>query len=216
MYLDGRHKPVFISCLSTNTDTEVKAYQINRHQLSLPVLLRGTESSAVSGCCKSPPSSVTALEVRTRCWWNHMHTMTSSNGNIFRVTDPLCGEFTGHRWIPRTKGQWRGALMFSLICAWINGWVNNRDWWSHTPSRPLWCHCNNGSIRYLAPGGRFYQHVLTLIPARMSYYSHYLVLDEITYPFPNFNGATVEVWEWISNSEGASEGYAKFNGQWLL
>ena len=25
------------------------------------------------------------------------------------------------------KGQWRGALMFSLICAWINGWVNNRE-----------------------------------------------------------------------------------------
>ena len=24
------------------------------------------------------------------------------------------------------KGQWHGALMFSLICAWINGWVNNR------------------------------------------------------------------------------------------
>ena len=25
------------------------------------------------------------------------------------------------------KGQWRGALNFSLICAWINGWVNNRE-----------------------------------------------------------------------------------------
>ena len=25
------------------------------------------------------------------------------------------------------KGQWRGTLMFSLICAWINGWVNNRE-----------------------------------------------------------------------------------------
>ena len=25
------------------------------------------------------------------------------------------------------KGQWRGALTFSLICAWINGWVNNRE-----------------------------------------------------------------------------------------
>ena len=25
------------------------------------------------------------------------------------------------------KGQWRGALMFSVICAWTNGWVNNRD-----------------------------------------------------------------------------------------
>ena len=53
--------------------------------------------------------------------------MTSSNENLFRVTGPLCGEFTGHRWIPRTKGQWRGALMFSLNCAWVNGWVNNRE-----------------------------------------------------------------------------------------
>ena len=25
------------------------------------------------------------------------------------------------------KGQWRGALMFSVICPWINGWVNNRN-----------------------------------------------------------------------------------------
>ena len=25
------------------------------------------------------------------------------------------------------KGQWRGALMFSLICAWIHDWVNNRE-----------------------------------------------------------------------------------------
>ena len=25
------------------------------------------------------------------------------------------------------KGQWRGALAFSFICAWINGWVNNRE-----------------------------------------------------------------------------------------
>ena len=26
-----------------------------------------------------------------------------------------------------SKGQWRGALMFSMICAWINGWVNNHQ-----------------------------------------------------------------------------------------
>ena len=25
------------------------------------------------------------------------------------------------------NGQWRGALMFYLICAWTNGWVNNRE-----------------------------------------------------------------------------------------
>ena len=35
--------------------------------------------------------------------------MTSSNGNIFRFTGHLCGEFTG-------------ALLFSFICFWINGW----------------------------------------------------------------------------------------------
>ena len=31
--------------------------------------------------------------------------MTSSNGNIIRVTGHLCREFTGHRWIPCTKAS---------------------------------------------------------------------------------------------------------------
>ena len=25
------------------------------------------------------------------------------------------------------KGQWRGTLMFSFICSWISGWVNNGE-----------------------------------------------------------------------------------------
>ena len=29
--------------------------------------------------------------------------MTSSDGDIYRITDPLCGEFTGHQWIFLTK-----------------------------------------------------------------------------------------------------------------
>ena len=34
-----------------------------------------------------------------------------------------------HRWPVNSphKGQWRGALIFSLICAWTNEWVNNRN-----------------------------------------------------------------------------------------
>ena len=34
-----------------------------------------------------------------------------------------------HRWLVSSpqKGQGRGALMYSLNCAWTNGWVNNRD-----------------------------------------------------------------------------------------
>ena len=52
--------------------------------------------------------------------------MTSSNGNISRVTSPLCGEFTGPGEFPTQRPVTR-ALMFSLICVWINGWVNNRE-----------------------------------------------------------------------------------------
>ena len=49
----------------------------------------------------------------------------ASKWNHFRHYLPLM------QWIHRSpvnfphKGQWRGSLMFSLICAWINGWVNN-------------------------------------------------------------------------------------------
>ena len=64
--------------------------------------------------------------------------MVSSNGNIFRVTFLLCGEFTCHR----HKGQWRGAFVFSLICAWTMVEYTIERRWFETPSRPLWRHCN--------------------------------------------------------------------------
>ena len=55
--------------------------------------------------------------------------MTSSTGNVFRVT----GTFV--RGIPRSpvnsphKGQWRGSLMFSLIYAWRNDWIETPVIW---------------------------------------------------------------------------------------
>ena len=52
--------------------------------------------------------------------------MTSSNGNIFPVNGHLCGEFTGDRWIPRTKASVAEFGCF-LWSAWINGCVNNRE-----------------------------------------------------------------------------------------
>ena len=54
-------------------------------------------------------------------WWRHQ------NGNIFRITGPLWGEFTVHWWIPLTKASDAELWGFSLICMWINGWVNNRE-----------------------------------------------------------------------------------------
>ena len=50
---------------------------------------------------------------------------------------PVTGEFPAH------KGQLRGALMFSLICA-LNKWLSKQlwGWWFETPSRSLWRQCN--------------------------------------------------------------------------
>ena len=41
-------------------------------------------------------------------------------------------------------------------------------------------------------------HGLSLFPALETNHIPLKVWDEITYPFPNFNGAVVEVWEWTS------------------
>ena len=46
-----------------------------------------------------------------------------------------------------------------------------------------------------ATKGLFSWHDITLIVAKVNSYIHYKILDEIIYPFPNFDGATVEVWE---------------------
>ena len=53
-------------------------------------------------------------------WWRHQM-------ETFSALLALCA---GNSPVPVNsphKGQWRGALMFSLICAWINRWVNNRE-----------------------------------------------------------------------------------------
>ena len=52
--------------------------------------------------------------------------MTSSNGNISALLAIWRGIHRSSVNSPH-KGQWRGALVFSLICPWINGWVNNRE-----------------------------------------------------------------------------------------
>ena len=85
----------------------------------------------------------------------HVNMMTSSNGNIPRYWPVVRGihywisicqvddDVTKWKHFPRYwpfergihrssvnsphKCQWHGALMFFSICAWINGWVNNRE-----------------------------------------------------------------------------------------
>ena len=59
-------------------------------------------------------------QVFVSCWPYQMETFSK----LLALTG-----VTGIHWSPMNsphKGQWRGALMFSLICAWINDRVNNR------------------------------------------------------------------------------------------
>ena len=68
--------------------------------------------------------------------------MTSSNGSIFRVTGPLCGEFTGPGDFPAQRPVTRSFDVF------FDRRVNKRlskqlrGWWLETPSWSLWRHRN--------------------------------------------------------------------------
>ena len=53
-------------------------------------------------------------------WWRHQM-------ELFSALLAICAGIHRSPVISPHKGQWRGALMFSLICAWINGWANNRE-----------------------------------------------------------------------------------------
>ena len=59
--------------------------------------------------------------------------MTSSNGNIFRVTGPLCGEFTGPGEFPKQRPvTWSFGVFFDLR---LNKQLSKQPWgwWFETP-----------------------------------------------------------------------------------
>ena len=66
-------------------------------------------------------SSALAMELRLSCtnpstrWHHQMETCVHCEGI--------------HQWLVKSlnKGQWHGALMFALICAWTNSWASNWD-----------------------------------------------------------------------------------------
>ena len=68
--------------------------------------------------------------------------MTSSNGNIFRVTGPLCGEFTGPGEFPAQRPVTRSFDVFFDLRP--NKRLSKQPWgwWFETPSWSLWRQCN--------------------------------------------------------------------------
>ena len=84
--------------------------------------------------CVARPSAAIVLNTRDK-WVLNCCMMTSSNGNIFpRYWPSVWGIRRSPGNCPH-KGQWRGALMFSLICTWTNGLVNSRGVGDMRPHR---------------------------------------------------------------------------------
>ena len=121
--------------------------------------------------------------------------MTSSNGNVFRVTGLLCGEFTSPGEFPTQRPVTR-SFDFSLICVWINGWVNNREagdlrrnrghydvivmelWWIlHTCDK----HHSNGTHLHQ-------QHTLIYI---------YIYIYELSEVWLDVNRCTFHIFQWL-------------------
>ena len=72
-----------------------------------------------------------------------LYMMTSSNGNIFCVTGPLCGEFTGPGKFPAQRPVTRSFDVFFDLG--LNKRLSKqpRDWWIETLSWSLWRQCND-------------------------------------------------------------------------
>ena len=60
-------------------------------------------------------------------------------------------------------------------------------------------HQHKNGAAFMLAQWSFHYHCLPSIPAWIRDYIHHKVWNEVIYPFPNFNGCTVEVWEWISH-----------------
>ena len=103
---------------------------------------------------------------RNKSWllYNGMYRMTSSNGNIFRVTGPLCGEFTGYLTgeFPAQRPVTRIFDVFFDLR--LNIRLSKQLWgcWFGTPSRPLWRHCNVSSWGFSKQNvGHFAKHLVS-------------------------------------------------------
>ena len=74
-------------------------------------------------------------------WYAELIMITSSNGNIFRITGPLWGE-------PPVKGRFSSqravnqSFVFFDLCLYKQLSKEWRSWWFETPSCASWRHCN--------------------------------------------------------------------------
>ena len=105
---------------------------------TLELRLSRTKPSISSWCCMV----TSCVQVPSAALDYGQLMMTLSNGNIFRVTGPLCGEFNGPGEFPTQRPV---TLSFDVF---FDLRLNKRlskqpwGWWFETPSWSLWRQCN--------------------------------------------------------------------------
>ena len=102
----------------------------------------------------------------------HRYMMTSSNGNIFRVTCLLCGEFTGPGEFPGQRPVTRSLNVFFYLR--LNKRLSKQwwGWWFETLSRPLWRHRNVANHTFTGTVlGKLVPAIVTRLMCVISIYS---------------------------------------------
>ena len=95
------------------------------------------------------------------------------------------------RGIPRSpvnsphRGQWRGALMFSLICVWVNGWINNGE------AGDLRCYCAHYDVTVMTALTVTLYALWACCHLGINLIAHFYT-GVITYPCPNRNTDLVD------------------------
>ena len=119
----------------------------------------------------------------------------------------------------RVTHRWCNALFgISLFLVWASNCTSVRvagDFRRHGASVTLWrydmhtglfvfaltwLYCSFNGLEHPVMAVNTCQNGLSLIPVWMSDHIYSKVWDEITYPFPNFNGCTIEVLEQVISS----------------
>ena len=85
--------------------------------------------------------------------------MTSSNGNIFRVTGPLWGNSPATGEFPSQRPVTQSFDVFFDLCLYKRLSKQFWGWWFETPSRSLWRQCDGDRISssHLKNPGRRYE-----------------------------------------------------------
>ena len=147
--------------------------------------------------------------------------MTSSNGNLFRVTGPLCGEFTGPGEFPAQRPVTRSFDVFFDLC--LNKRLSKQPWgwWFETPAWSLWRH-RNGLIGHLIVSLKVSSSLPLQAQSVAKISSTWYMLSAIHWAYQTHIGNNMTetlILSFLSNLDGCTESrhFDHFRGSlWLI